>query len=517
MKKFILFFLLLSAISLRGQTDPATAPLLWHRADSAALGDGAWRNTVSDGHHGLPAGGVFAMPDSLLNFNPAFWMAGGESFVTPVLPLASPRVTAIVVYQTSIEDDEMGLWEIRNPQAGNSAGLSTQRILGTRGGIRYGNANQTRTIINTLSQTWRKERDSVPSAQLAIAGFDTLAFEGVLGEFLLFDKELDNKEIVGWISYLAVKYGVTLFRTNYVDSEDSVIWNYTDYPDFSHSIAGIGRDDARGLSQKQSCLLDNRIIVGLGGLAMDNASNGSPIDDREFLLWGFDSTGLSFQEIVYGEMAEDYSIYGNGLLQRTGTEITESPAFMVVDGSEWGDNPWGCFLLIDRSGNENFDFSTCEWIFPAFVDSLNRIHYRNIFWDTDMNGVDRFCFAYMEPDSLPGTPRSAEGGGTGDGGTGGGGTQESGMRNAKSEKQENGNRYKLYPNPTSGDFHLEIEYQEATSVMVKIYNSAGLLIEEKNAKRGFHHDIEGYLPVSGHYVIEVRSDTETRSFKLVVN
>jgi hypothetical protein len=508
MKHKLLLLILLSAASLSGQTVRDGIPLLWYRADSARNGDAAWRNTASDRHHALFLGGDFSLPDTLLNFNPAYRLGGGVSFAVPLLPLGASRVTAVVAYRASESGVEMGLWEVRNPHDNTSSGLSTQRILGPKGSVRYGSSTETRTIINTLGQGWKEKSDSVPGAQFNIALHDTLSFEGLLAECLLFDRDLSPAEVVSWISYLAVKHGVTLFETNYEDSEGSIIWNYDEHADHSHSVAGVGRDDARGLLQKQSYLLQDRVVAGLGELHADNAGNGNPIADGEFLLWGFDSAGLQFQGTLLGETGEEHTLYGNGLLQRTGAGIIHSPTFLLVDGGGWDGDPMGYHLLIDRSGSGAFDGSACEWIAPDSADSAGMIFYSNIRWDTDSNGIDRFCFASAEP--MSGVRSREEGSGNqGEGGTDNGGRKEDDGGRAE-------NRYRLYPNPTPGEFRLDIDYAEASEVRVTIHNSAGQLVKEMSGAAAAAHRFKAHLPVGGHYLIEARGGNGTRSFKLVV-
>ena len=105
-------------------------------------------------------------------------------------------------------------------------------------------------------------------------------------------------------SYLALKYGITLGQTpatNYVASDGSVVWNATTNAAHNKNIAGIGRDDASLLSQKQSRSINtasvgNLVTMGRGTIVTDNASNANTFSaDRTFLVWGDDaaSTGLA--------------------------------------------------------------------------------------------------------------------------------------------------------------------------------------------------------------------------------
>ncbi|MFE3866519.1 LamG-like jellyroll fold domain-containing protein [Flavobacterium sp. LS2P90] len=100
-------------------------------------------------------------------------------------------------------------------------------------------------------------------------------------------------------TYLAIKYGITLgvngFSKNYIDSGGNTIWNIA--PDnngftFNYNIAGIGKDVASDLYQKQSKSGNdpNEVTIGLGVIATTNSANINEFKkDRDFLVWGSDN------------------------------------------------------------------------------------------------------------------------------------------------------------------------------------------------------------------------------------
>ncbi|WP_027383919.1 discoidin domain-containing protein [Epilithonimonas caeni] len=91
-------------------------------------------------------------------------------------------------------------------------------------------------------------------------------------------------------SYLAVKYGITLGNTsnfvNYLHSTGGTIW--TGDGNFQNNIAGIGRDDASALLQKQSqsTSTGSQLIIGLSTVATTNAANTGTLNNMQFLMWG---------------------------------------------------------------------------------------------------------------------------------------------------------------------------------------------------------------------------------------
>lgn len=104
-------------------------------------------------------------------------------------------------------------------------------------------------------------------------------------------------------SYLSLKYGITRGGNtntsaayNYLSSASTTIWNKTTNSGFNNDIAGIGRDDASALAQKQSISVNNNepVTVGLVSIASSNATNANSFSsDQSFLVWG--NNGLSNQ------------------------------------------------------------------------------------------------------------------------------------------------------------------------------------------------------------------------------
>jgi hypothetical protein len=97
-------------------------------------------------------------------------------------------------------------------------------------------------------------------------------------------------------SYLAIKYGITLgvngISTNYLDSGGNIIWNISNNAGYNYNIAGIGKDVASDLYQKQSKSSNepNEVTIGLGVIATTNNTNINEFKkDRDFLVWGSNS------------------------------------------------------------------------------------------------------------------------------------------------------------------------------------------------------------------------------------
>src|SRR5205085_9757704 len=136
---------------------------------------------------------------------------------------------------------------------------------------------------------WSYIKEFIPGgeqffAPFAIASdFDgTSPFEfwkGKINEMIVYSRQLTDPEMQQVNTYLAIKWSATLGQGNgfvgnngnnynYVASDASVIWNATTNTTYKYDIAGVGRDDASGLNQKQSASvnLGNILTIGNGAI-----------------------------------------------------------------------------------------------------------------------------------------------------------------------------------------------------------------------------------------------------------
>ncbi len=112
-------------------------------------------------------------------------------------------------------------------------------------------------------------------------------------------------------SYLGIKYGITLgvngTSQDYVNSDGTVIWDQSANTGYNYDIAGIGRDDASELNQKQSRSVNNAadgsgrtegiLTFGLTDIydtnKLNQSNNGTTLNDKEYLVWGNNGADLN--------------------------------------------------------------------------------------------------------------------------------------------------------------------------------------------------------------------------------
>ncbi|MFD2725639.1 choice-of-anchor D domain-containing protein [Hyunsoonleella rubra] len=157
----------------------------------------------------------------------------------------------------------------------------------------------------------------IGTGRSGIAGRTTSQLNGMLGEVISYkapNSALNQQKIQ---SYLGIKYGITLqsaastltdYRQNdvdYIDSQGNVIWDTSANTGYNYDVAGIGRDDASELNQKQSksqnvesdgtdaygpTLTSGFLTIGLTDVYDTNndniTTNTTTFTDRQYLVWG---------------------------------------------------------------------------------------------------------------------------------------------------------------------------------------------------------------------------------------
>ena len=440
-----------------------------------------------------------------MNFNPALAVRGDTALVFAI-PNTGSDADMIVVYGAADSSAENGLWQLED-SLGARIGLTTQRILGGYCSLRYGEENVRGGVINYLSQSW----DGTPAGDtllLTVGRADILTLDGSIAEAVCFGHRITAPQMTQWMSYLAVKYGVTLWHTDYTDSRGNCVWSYAEAPDMSDFIAGVGRDDHFGLNQTMSRFFDSRIIFSI--------PDGPEMEDGTFILLGTDSVPLATPSGVV--MLDDtlWELFGVTRVQVTGMGASEYGTQIAIGDTLSLQDSLPMFLLVDRSGAGLFD--EAEWVSPSGRDSGGLLLFDGLRWDTDRNGADMFCLARKSPvqprytSSLTaGIPVPADDdGGMAD--TAGKNHAEKGGAVSVGEPE-----YTLYPNPNNGSFTLDILYPEQSPASVRAYTQDGRLLRVWECDGGKAYKVDGRIDSPGYYLLEIRSPMGNRTVQMVVN
>lgn len=329
----LVLYLLGQALPAQAQSPGGVSAGLgaWWKADYSASAL-AWSDASGKGHHATKVGGTItynASGGAATNFNPQLTSAGGY------MSYSSPVYTSTATY------DSMDVFTVMQPlsaehcipwgEDGNNGGYQTSVY-------HYGGDNNLHFQAPYSYDAYAAFTGSYGVSNLAegrksfssmwlyqqgkqIAGYTTggaaLYSTGTynyllaqpyrtttggsgVSEVIVYNKSLSAAERLRINAYLAIKYGITLDQTaatNYVNSSGTTIWDATVNAAWNKNIAGIGRDDGSGLSQKQSRSVNSgsQVVISLGTVAAaGNSANSSSFSaNQQFLVWGDDGGSLS--------------------------------------------------------------------------------------------------------------------------------------------------------------------------------------------------------------------------------
>lgn len=377
-------------------TDSLNAPRVWLNADRSELTPGGWSD-LSLYNHDATAASSFGTPSSYdtINFNPALVFDGVDDYLTIPYSLDGlAEFSVLAVYQSS-DTTERGIWGAE--ESARKVLLTTRRAVGPDSVTDVYGKNENMTILNSVVQNWADAGVSGSGGSIALGSAgkseEYKSFKGSIAELLIFDRALTFLERVQYETYLAVKYGTGLRGGNFVSSGEKVLWQVAKNAAYGHNIAGIGRDDAFKLYQKQSgsAYDSGLLVISAGTLAPSNQENNTAIHNQDFILWGDNGLPLITKP---GEGADSLLsiVQRKWLVTATGTTANKLATELRIDVNKLPAEPMRYWLVIDRSGRGDFSADNLEYILPDKVDD-GKIVYKNVFWDADGSGKDTFGFA----------------------------------------------------------------------------------------------------------------------------
>nr|WP_295923882.1 T9SS type A sorting domain-containing protein [uncultured Dyadobacter sp.] len=154
-------------------------------------------------------------------------------------------------------------------------------------GIKYGQNGTTSSNTQTFNAVYAQHADG------SVLGSQPEERNGLIGEVIAYERDLTEAEKQRVRTYTAIKYGITLPHNYIASNGTTVIWNQATNTGYSKNIAGIASDETSALVQKQSKSINTgaQVLIATTGLADNNASNVTALDNGRALLWG--DNGLS--------------------------------------------------------------------------------------------------------------------------------------------------------------------------------------------------------------------------------
>lgn len=379
--------------------------------DAAENGDAVenWTDLSINGYEFTLIGGTGSDPtlaSNSINFNPALNLIDDGSrhlsiFGNPV----TDDMSLIATFKTTQNENEADFWTAPALWGGESTGDERDYVLGIGGGnlfFKASNGNnygaydpenvddniphigigtRERAVSGDLKvftdgiETGSETSDDEPlndTDQLGVgnsseSGDDNAKFEGQIPEAIIYSQELNSADRNKIETYLAVKYGITMGSTtnpvDYVATDGTVIW--TGDATYQNNVAGIGRDDAELLNQKQSKSERPGQIVamGLGSIATDNPSNSNTFSaDLSYMLWGNDNDDDGNPEAITSEMPywAWQRLDREWKIQETGTVGNVEVQFDLSGITVSGTTAEQFKLLVDTDGDADFTTGTIE-------------------------------------------------------------------------------------------------------------------------------------------------------------
>lgn len=390
--------LVISNVKIYAQQD-TLKPLIWYKADNLKNTSTYLHDYSNNGHNAYCSKG-FTLNDGLfINYNKAiqFKKKSGD-FRTNYIPADNHQMTILTVYQSTNPIGSQQIWTI-SFDSYLYAGLTTMKLKTLFSEKQYNDSTKVDAMINSTTTCWVNQLTDSVKNYISIGNKDSINMEGKFAEFILFNGVLDSLQALKIHTYLALKYGVSLIRSSYINSKDEVIWNYMENKDYSHEIAGIGYDLLSGINQKQSAADggDNLLTIGAGKIEKSNALNPYKINQGDFLVWSSNNTKIENEAPVDSISNVLYPINHlsakRWVMQVSGTTAKNISTEMILKADS-AQPLKKCYLVIDRTGAGDFSTLNSD-IIEATIDNEGKIAtFSNIQWDTDNSGKDMFTFIY---------------------------------------------------------------------------------------------------------------------------
>ncbi len=506
--QFAILLLFLYQWNIYSQNNPGFRnPVVWLRADKAGINPGEWQDVSGNGYNGMVLNNQ-TLPDTcLFNYNRCFLFDSISSALKiNYTAKKNARMLVFAVYKPLSPSQEKGIWSL-GLDSSIQVKLTTQRLKNVYKFIKYTDTTSILPTINLLSQNWRNKHIDSTLSSLIVGGTDSLCYSGKFAEFILYDTTLTGNDIYKLHTYLGIKYGVSIRDMDYVGSNDSVLWSYRYNIDYKNDIAGIGKDSILQVNQKQSAGNggESPLKIAAGRLMVKNDTNTTQIPEGTYLIWG--NNGKMLDDIETDSIVENQITNMSKCvwLMKAPTQGSKQISTQVVFNASGIFNAEDVKLVINRYGKPGFTLDSCFIAAPDSIDSTGNYYFNNIHWDTDSSGSDMFGFK-IKRTALPErsfTDGSGNGNPTGD----------------QNNAFDNGNailEYSMFPNPTANNYTIYIRLVNVDPITIFILDENGKLIENMERAGSLEYTLYGFIKETGCYFVTIKTQKETKTYKLVV-
>ncbi len=353
MNRFLLFLplWLSGCIAFSQQPGGVSAPLFWY--ETARDARGCFWQSAGGSPQSPPA--LLNQADGTLNYHPALRLLP-EAPSQERWPLPGGRpVELFTVCQAKDSINEQVLWSLR-PVDGQPTLMTTHRIADLKQFhyMNYPGQHSGEVVLKHFFQS-KLNADSSRQRWLqwgALEGRHRLPvqnLQGLLPEWIAFDRLLSAQERQQVYSYLALKYGICLRSpdpVNYLDSRGQIVWEGARQAAYHHRVAGIAWDPGSGLYQSQST------SSHAAGQLVISLEDSLPAP-HSFLVWGDNGRPMQWAE---PQPLHPTRLQREWLLQITGP-LDSLPTQLTLDTRIVFEPPQGherYWLAVDYSGSGQF-------------------------------------------------------------------------------------------------------------------------------------------------------------------
>lgn len=390
MKKFILFLLFSAVFSTLFSRVPQ--PLFHFKSNfsnTSLLSIDSVGESLFLEYHGDSA----TLTQGKINGYPAvkFDRAGFFTFQTSDL-INADNALFLIVYEPKIEEFELehGLWKLQNIY--RSHFLTSINVGDAQKNVRYKYFFDKGTNVTTNFFHFEKN-DSLQFSgtdTIFIGKVDSVFFDGKLAEFLIITEDISEVERHIWQSYLTLKYGVTMYKGNYLSASGDTLWHFLQNETYAFGVGGIGRDDSIGFCQNFSTIYGDSVKISLHNY-IDNQQQTSqtPFQNGEYVFWGHNENGFEIGSAIFPIGDNFYNFFQRKWRVKPIVNNSYMLDFQINTPQNYNSQNLRLFVAKD----ENFTSFATQVYFPENIDN-QRITFKNIEIPQTSDTVFYFTFGY---------------------------------------------------------------------------------------------------------------------------
>lgn len=493
MTRFLLFFIAFITVIKANSQELQQKAVLWLDAFTPITQSGLWINKADSTQPAIFST-IGSLPgQELINYNPANLFDAQTADLKFEFESNGNKYVTFIVYHGQSKANEYGLIGLTHDSI--LYHLSTQRFGKISTEAVYADTTSLEPQLNVLSFKFGK--NSVDSLNAIFGGKDSTKLNGKIAEILVFNKQLKAREREKIQTYLAIRYGITLTSSKYVIANDSVLWDTKRDSMFNHEVAAIGKDTLLQINQKQSAGKGGLSIVSIAANShmATNEFNTEDINQGDFIIWGNNNVPLNqtrYEEVnidsgyLVSNQLWQIKVHGTNQIRNTSTQL-------ILNAIAWHAYS-DFFIQINRTPNDSLE----NWItiHADSVDANFLVYFNNVKWDLDSSGVDLFRFGFT------GMPNNF--------------LEDENSANNQTDAKERGLNMEVFPNPSNGQFSVNITSKEAYEGVIRITDFHGKLITSIEVNNGSGQTQQNFELAQGNFLVSLITADKVITKKLFI-